>query len=115
MDLDVVAYRPEREGEGVEGEVVAIDVTSSEFTSDAIPVITLKQSDGTYRGVRGYHSTLRGDLEKLDLKVGDTLAIVYGGKKSTRDGKRSYHSYQVRSVKGAPKASANGDDLPAPF
>lgn len=116
MDVDVVAYRPERAGEGVEGVVTSIDYTTSEYTTDNIPVITLRQDDGVFRGVRGYHTTLRNDLDKLDLIVGDRLAISYEGKKQTKDGKRTFHSYKVRKASPTTPANAQhvGDDEP-PF
>lgn len=98
LNADVIAFRPERAGESVEGVIVALDVTGSEYTTDDIPVITLKDSDGNLRGVRGYHTTLRRDLEKLNIQVGDQLAIRYEGKKATKDGKRSFHSYTVRKA-----------------
>lgn len=115
MDADVVAYRPERAGEGVEGVIVALDVTGSEYTTDEIPVITLKQDDGVFRGIRGYHSTLRRDLNDLELKVGDRLAIVYGGKKQTRDGKRTYHAYTVRKAAGSESPASDAASDVAPF
>lgn len=114
MDVDVVAFKPERAGESVEGVIVAQDVTSSEYTSDAIPVITLKQADGVYRGLRGYATVLRNELAKLDLEVGDTLAVLYEGKKDTKDQKRSFHSYKVRSIKAQNKPVADDTDR-APF
>lgn len=115
MDIDVVAFKPERPSESVEGVIVALDVTSSEYTSDDIPVITLKQDDGVYRGLRAYATVLRNEIAKLDLEVGDTLAVVYEGKKPTKDGKRSFHSYKVRSVKGSAKPATQDDDDRAPF
>lgn len=117
LNADVIAYKPERAGESVEGEIVALDVTGSEYTTDDIPVITLKDADGNFRGVRGYHTTLRRDLEKLNIQVGDLLAIRYDGKKQTKDGKRSFHAYTVRKASSAPAAgggSQAADDEP-PF
>lgn len=118
MDQDVVAYRPERSGEGVEGVVIALDITGSEYTDEPIPVITVKQDDGVIRGIRGYHSVLRGNLKDADPQVGDRLAIVYEGKKQNRKGTGSYHSYKVRVARGSTAAVAGGsqaaDDEP-PF
>lgn len=115
MNADVINFIPERSGESVEGVIVAMDVTSSEYTRDEIPVITLKQADGIYRGVRAFATVLRNELVKLELEVGDTLAVLYEGKKPTKDGKRTFHSYKVRSVKGdSAPASTPSDDV-APF
>lgn len=111
MDIDVVAYRPENAGEAVEGVVVALDVTTSEYTTESIPVITLKTAEGIYRGIRGYHTTLRNDLRKLEVQVGDTLAVLYEGKKPTKDGKRSFHSYKVRKS-AAPASQVDNDRAP---
>jgi hypothetical protein len=112
MDQDVVAYRPERENEGVEGVIVALDVTGSDYTTDDIPVITLKQDDGVLRGVRAYHSVLRNEINKAGVSVGDRLAIVYLGKKSNQKGTGSYHAYRVRIARGS---GDSGADAPAPF
>lgn len=115
MDVDVVAFRPERAGESVEGVVVSIDSTTSEYGSYLVPVITLKDADGIYRGIRGYQTVLRNELEKLDLQVGDTLAVLYEGKKPTKDNKRTFHSFKVRSVKGAAAAGNSDTSDVAPF
>lgn len=115
---DVLAYKPDRAGEAVEGTIVALDVTSSEYTTDDIPVITLRQDDGILRSVRGYHTTLRRDLEKLGLQVGDYLGIRYDGKKQTKDGKRSFHAYTVLGTKATSAVAAgtsDGVDSPPPF
>ncbi|RTL65869.1 MAG: hypothetical protein EKK42_20195 [Pseudonocardiaceae bacterium] len=108
-DVDVVAFRPERAGESVEGVVTYIGVTDSEYTTDEIPVITLKTDDDVLRGIRGYHKNLREDIAKVDLRIGDRLAVRYDGKKPTKDGKRSYHAYTVRK---APGAAADADVAP---
>lgn len=117
MDIDVVAFRPEREGESVEGVLVARDITTSDYTTDEIPVLTLKQADGVYRGVRGYHQVLRNELEKVDPQIGDTVAIKYLGKLPNKAKTGSYHGYKVRVAHGevAPsQAAAMVDDEP-PF
>lgn len=111
---DVLAYKPERAGESVEGTIVSLDVTSSEYTTDDIPVIIVRQDDGVLRSVRGYHTTLRRDLEKLGLQVGDYLGIRYDGKKQTKDGKRSFHAYTVLGTKATAAAGSDASDV-APF
>ena len=95
-NTDVVPFRPEDAGEGVEGRVISIDVTSSEYTTDDIPVINIETPDGVVRQIRGYHSVLRNEIERAAPKVGDTLAVKYNGKKPTKDGKKSFHSYGVK-------------------
>lgn len=112
MDQDVIAYRPERENEGVEGVLIAKDVTTSEFTSDDIPVLTLRQDDDVFRGVRGYHKVLRDEIERANPQIGDRLAIVYLGKKPNKKGTGSYHAYKVRVARG--ESPAASEDV-APF
>ena len=114
MNADVVAYKPERAGESVEGEIVSLDVTSSEFTDEAIPVIVLKQDDAVYRSVRGYHSVLRARLTEAVPRVGDRLAIKYEGRKQNRKGTGSYHNYTVRLARGSSAPTDAGADV-APF
>lgn len=115
MDRDVVAYRPEREGEGVEGVVVARDVTDSDYTSEDIPVLTLKQDDGVFRGVRGYHKVLRDEINRADVSVGDRIAIVFEGKKQNKKGTGSYWSYKVRVARGESAGSSDDASDVAPF
>lgn len=99
---DIIAFKPERAGESVEGVVVALDITSSEYTSDDIPVITLKDDAGVFRGVRAYHTVLRNELAKHDVAKGDRIAIKYKGKVPTKNGKGSYHSYVIAVEKDDP-------------
>lgn len=119
MNQDVIAYRPERPGEGVEGELVARDVTGSDYTSDDIPVLTLKQDDGTLRGVRGYHKVLRDEIARADLNIGDRVAIVFEGKKPNKKNTGTYWGYKVRVQRASSAPAAGGgsqaaDDEP-PF
>jgi len=108
-NTDVVSFRPEKDGELVEGTVVALSTTNSEYTSDLIPVIRIQTDEGVVREVRGYHSVLRARLQERNVAVGDKLGVRYDGKKPTKDGKRSYHAYSVVVVKSDETKATNND------
>lgn len=95
------AWRPTEDGEGVVGEVVGVSQIQSEFSDNEgnrpwCPVITIRQHNGTQWRIVGFQSVLRGELSSADPKIGDTLAVKYFGKKSTKDGKRGYANYGVK-------------------
>lgn len=95
------AWRPTEDGEGIVGEVTAISSIQSDY-ADAegnrpwCPMITIRQRDGQQWRIVGYQSVLRGELSSADPKVGDTLAVKFFGKQSTKDGKRGYANYGVK-------------------
>lgn len=114
-NTEVIAFKPDTAGEGVEGVVLSRDITSSEYTTDDIPVILLTTDEGVVRSVRGYHSVLRNEINRADPKTGDRIAVKYLGKKPTKDGKKSFHAYKV-AVKRADMLSGMRDATDdAPF
>lgn len=113
QNTDVVSFRPEKAGESVEGTVTAITTTTSEYTSDDIPVIRVKTDEGVIREVRGYHSVLRSRLAERGVAAGDKLGVRYEGQKATKDGKRFFHNYTVVVVKAEKSADPWGSDTPS--
>lgn len=95
------SWRPTEDGEGIVGEVTAISQIQSDY-SDAdgnrpwCPVITIQESSGDQLRIIGYQAVLRGELQSAEPKVGDTLAVKFFGKKSSKDGKRGYANYGVK-------------------
>ncbi len=94
------AWKPEVEGEGIEGTVLRVGSVQSDF-ADAqgnkpmCPVITVRTKDGNKHRIVGYQSVLRRELVEQDPQVGQALAVKYLGRKSSKDGKRSYANYGV--------------------
>lgn len=94
------AWKPEEEGEGIQGTVLRVgsvpsDFADSEGNKPMCPVITVRTSDGQLHRIVGYQSVLRRELSEQDPQVGQTLAVKYLGRKSSKDGKRSYANYGV--------------------
>lgn len=114
-DVEIIAYKPDRSGEGVEGVIISQDITSSEYTSDDIPVLLLETDGGVIRSVRGYHKILRDELTRVKPNNGDRIAIKYFGQKKTKDGKRSFHSYKVALVRASLLSSMPAVDDEPPF
>jgi hypothetical protein len=100
---DVTAWKPTEKGDGIEGRVLSVEYTPSDFPAPngeevMIPIITLEMPDGSKAGVRGYHSVLRKELEFEDPRPGDLLAVVYMGSEPLKTGKfkgRPVHVYRA--------------------
>lgn len=97
---DAPFWKAEKAGDQIAGTVTSISSTTSEYTTDDIPVIYLETEGGGVQSVTAFHTTLRKDLQKFNVQVGDLVAIRYEGKKDTKDGKRSFHAYTVRHARG---------------
>ncbi len=93
---EFTSFRPEQPGESVEGTVVTVSSTTSDYTSTPVPVVTVRTDDGELRQIRGYHSHLNAELSRLPLLTGDRLAVRFDGRKKTRDGAHKFCMYTVR-------------------
>ncbi|HYJ33775.1 MAG TPA: hypothetical protein VE326_11200 [Candidatus Binatia bacterium] len=111
---DASAWMPTEAGQGVQGTVVAVSKTTSEYVSDPIPVITLETATGEKVRVTGYQSVLRREIEEVDPQRGDLFACKYLGRKSTKDGKREFHAYKAAVRRGAGTRAASTGNKP-PF
>lgn len=94
------AWKPEEEGEGIQGTVLRVgsvpsDYADAEGNKPMCPVITVRTSDGELHRIVAYQSVLRRELTEQDPQIGQTLAVKYLGRKSSKDGKRSYANYGV--------------------
>ena len=127
-NADVTPWKPTDKGDGVEGRVVSVDSTPSDFPSPSgevaiIPIIVLEQEDGSKVGIRGYHSVLRREIESENPQPGDLMAAVYMGSEPLKTGTfkgRPVHVYRVVVQKsgqgsGAPSSSPSDtktEDVP---
>jgi hypothetical protein len=79
-----------------------IDGTVTEITTydgggyGRYPIIVLRLHDGGEFAVHAFHTVLRNELARLDVQVGEHVAIFYGGPRETRSGDGSYESYRVK-------------------
>jgi hypothetical protein len=92
---DATAWMPTEAGEGIQGTVISVGRTTSEYTPDPIPVVTIETAAGEKYRITAYQSILRREIEDVDPQRGDLFAAKYLGRKDTKDGKRSFHAYKV--------------------
>lgn len=97
---DATAWVPTEAGQGIQGTVVAVGSTTSEHTSDPVPVITLETPTGEKHRIIAYAMVLRREIEESDPHKGDLFAVKYLGKLSTKDGKREFHAYKTAVRRG---------------
>jgi hypothetical protein len=83
--------------DGIQGRVVSRTVIESDakYGGGLIPLIEIQETDGHIWSIRGYHSVLRGQIEKANPQVGDVIAVKYLGEKENRKGDQSYFSYGI--------------------
>jgi len=86
---------PEKEDDAIQGYVRAIYTVPSEYTaSGEVPALDIEDRDGQLWTARCYHSYLADAVTRKDPKVGWAIAIRYGGKVTSKNG-RDYHAYTV--------------------
>lgn len=86
-------FAPQHTGDVVSGHVVEVSSTTSEYTSDLIPVVTLDTDSGPVT-VEGFHISLRSELQRVS--VGQHAAVTYTGRRHATG--RVRHSYRVTTV-----------------
>jgi hypothetical protein len=84
---------------GIQGRVTYVTTIEADakYGGGDIPLIQVQdKSDPELEwSVRGYHTVLRNQIEKVDPQVGDFVAIRYFGEKENRKGDNTYHDYKV--------------------
>lgn len=107
-------WRPDP-GEGIEGVVIERFEFPSKYKDErtgvkpTIPGMVLQvDGDDTPWSVVGLHGVLRQEIEKADPQVGDRVAVIYTGKRPTKDGESEYYHYRMAVRRG------NGSVKPVP-
>jgi hypothetical protein len=107
-------WRPEP-GDGIEGVVIETFSFRSKYPDQKtgvkhmIPGLVLQvDGDDTPWSVVGLHGFLRGEIEKAEPAVGDRVAVIYTGKRPTKDGEFEFHHYRFAIRRG------NGSVKPVP-
>jgi hypothetical protein len=113
-DGDAKAWRPEP-GQGIQGVVVKLGSTKSDYTPDPIPVVTVRTDEGELFRVTGYQTVLRREIEDAAPRVGGRFAAKYFGlKDAQKAGAKPYHHYKAAA--SAPTApTAPLVEPPVPF
>lgn len=107
-------WRPDP-GDGIEGVVLETFSFPSKYKDSKtgsfpeIPGLVLRvDGDDTPWSVVGLHGVLRQEIEKAEPAVGDRVAVIYTGKRPTKDGESEYYHYRFAIRRG------NGSVKPVP-
>jgi hypothetical protein len=95
---DSEGWVPTEPGEGIQGKVVKVGETRSDFAQDGqdpmVPTVTIETKDGTKYRVIGYGAVLKRELTDADPQVGDMLAVKYFGEKPIKKGRFAGKPYK---------------------
>lgn len=87
------AWRPDKEDpDTIIGEVVAIEVGSSDYGK--YPIIVIRGQSGREKAIHGFHSVLQNELLKKRPQIGERIGIKFLGEVPGQNG-RSYKGYRV--------------------
>ena len=110
---DSEGWVPENPGEGIQGVIIKIGETRSDFEDDPakamVPVWTLQTRDGNKWRVIGYGAVLKREMQDAGAEIGDLAAIKYFGEKPIKKGRfagNPYKHYGVAVRKPKARASA---------
>lgn len=94
----------------IKGTVLRVDLQSVAWQGQERMVdvaILATHPEGELRSVWMIHTTIAQDFARQQVKTGDKIAVLYEGKKDTKDGSGSYHSYRLAVRRSnAPAAAA---------
>lgn len=95
---DSEGWVPEERGDGVQGVVIKTGQTSSDYSDEPVPTVTIEAKDGNKYRIIGYSSVLGREIKDNDPHPGDLFAVKYWGQKKAKKGKGAgnpYHHYSV--------------------
>lgn len=87
------AWRPERKGDRVKGNVAEIALIDP-GGQGAYPCVTLTTTEGPV-AVHAFHTVLRRELARRAPKIGDEIEVIYLGKVAGGSYDREYHNYRA--------------------
>jgi hypothetical protein len=114
QESNTSAWVPENPGDKITGTVVKVERV--EFERDGATqrplVVTVDEhingeATGEHRPIWAWHSVLHGECGKARPKIGETVTIVYKGRR--QGGKYKYADYSV-TVEGRAPAEFSWDD-----
>jgi len=85
---------PEKVGEGIQGVVLKVGETKSDFSDEMAPTVTIETKDGNKYRIIGYGAVLRREILDADPKPGDLFAVKYFGEKAIKKGKWTGKNYK---------------------
>lgn len=89
-------WRPS-EGDKIVGKVKDLILGYSDYTQDNYPIVVVHDEE-TDRDVsiHCFHFVLNKKMQELEPRVGERIAVIHGGTKPSKDGRRSITLYQVK-------------------
>lgn len=91
---DAEAWVPENPGDGVQGVILKIGETRSDFSDIPAPTITLETKEGNKVRVIAYSTVLRNEVNDAKLQPGDLFAVKYFGNATGKKG-QTYKKIQI--------------------
>lgn len=99
------SFIPEAAGDGIQGTVKAVSTTSSDYSSETVPVVNLTAAKVIVNGkdvsseseewrITAYASVLKRELQDANPEAGDLLAVKFFGKKQGK-GAHPYSHYKA--------------------
>ncbi len=88
------AWRP-KPGDKLVGELVHVEERDGGY--GAYPVLTIRDQDGKDWAWHGMHSVARGEVGRLQPRIGERLGVKYLGKLTGKTAGTTYHGWKVRA------------------
>lgn len=98
MEDDSEGWVPEEAGDGVQGVVLKVGETKSDFSDELAPTVTIETKDGSKLRIIGFGSVLRREITDADPHPGDLFAVKYYGEKKIKNGKWAGKLYKHYGV-----------------
>jgi hypothetical protein len=88
------AWRPQP-GDTIHGKVQSVTL-GPDLGYGTYPIVTLVAEGGSEMAIHAFHTVLRTQLAQARPQAGDSLTVLYHGKRSPKGGTgNDYHSYRV--------------------
>lgn len=94
LEDDSEGWVPEKVGDGIQGVVIKVGETKSDFSDELAPTVTIETKDGNKFRIIGYGSVLRREIVDADPHPGDLFACKYFGEKKIKNGKWAGKNYK---------------------
>lgn len=91
---DSEGWVPTEVGEGVQGVVLKVGETRSDYSDEMAPTVTIETKDGAKLRIIGYGAVLRREIIDADPHPGDLFACRYFGEKLIKKGKWAGKKYR---------------------
>lgn len=91
---DSEGWVPEKAGEGIQGVVLAVGETRSDFSDEMAPTVTIETSAGEKYRIIGYGAVLKREIQDANAQPGDLFAVKYFGTKKLKKGKFAGKDYK---------------------